>query len=211
MSNDALCELSDVKEWLGIKPTEAEQDDDLDWLIQSCSEQIGQFCGRDNLGTVGTYSENYRPRMATARPRIILRHYPVVAIVSITWANTQQTILSAAQVQANTTNGVFLEDDNRTLSFLGSLFARGFGGSNGVVLVNYTAGYSMDSNKTPFGLRQAAIQFVGEVYKSRGWIGFRSKSLAGETTTFEGGAAWGMSPRTKAMLQPYVNRMPPYA
>jgi len=208
MANDPLCELSDVKEWLGVKPTEENQDDALDWLIQACSAQIAQFCGRDNLGSVGSYVENYRPRLASNRPRMMLKHYPVVALTKVFANSVSLPIMTSAQLQTGipgtTPGGVFLEDDNRTLSFLNFCFGGGY------IQVTYTAGYDMLTNTTPFGLRQAAIQFVGEVYKSSNWIGYRSKSLAGETTSFEGGVAWAMSPRTKAMLQPYVNRMPPY-
>jgi len=42
-----------------------------------------------------------------------------------------------------------------------------------------------------------------EVVKSQAWIGYKSKSLAGENVTFDTGANWGMSPRTLAMLGPY--------
>lgn len=205
MANDPLCKLDDVKQWLDIKPTEESQDDDLDWLVQACSAQIAQYCGRDNLGSVVNYSESYRPRMNVARPRIILRHYPVVTLVGVSASGISIPIRSASQVQTNINGGVFLEDNARTLAFLGWVYA-----NNGYVLVNYSAGYDMTTNQTPFGLRQAAIQFVAEVFKSSDWIGYRSRSLDGQSTVYDAGSTWGMSPRTKSMLEPYVNRIPPY-
>lgn len=215
MANDPLCQLEEVKRWLKFKPAEVNQDELLDDLIESCSQQIAEYCGRDNLGAIGTYSENRTiPSSSGARPngrpRLLLNMYPVTLLTSVIWNNTSITILTPTQIQFQQA-GVFLEDDLRTLTFLGLWMPQAYG----YVQVNYSAGYQLIgaesvSQATPGGLRRACIQWVAELYKASEWIGYKSKSLAGETVTFEGGDKWGMSPRTKAMLQPYVNRMPPY-
>lgn len=212
-----LCKLEEVKRWVKIGPTESSQDELLEGLIEACSELIAEYCGRDNLGAVVSYNENYRipsnnfPRTSANNPRIVLRHYPIVGSPTVTWNNTTLTILTSQQVQSQQ-GGVFVEDDLRTLSFLGLWMPPNYGYLN----VAYQAGYTIDPVTTPpipqtipKGLRQVCIQFVGEVYKSKDWIGFTSKSLQGEVTSFEGGRQFGMSARTVAMLQPYRDRVTP--
>jgi len=213
--NDPLCTLDEVKRWLKISPTEEDQDDLLVDLINGCSQQIAEYCGRDNLGAIETVVENRTVPITVlqkpnASPRILLKKYPVVTLTSVIWNNVSQTILTAQQLQYQQA-GVFLEDDARTLTFLGLWMPPAYG----YVQINYTAGYQLigaevPQQATPGGLRRAAIQWVGELYKASAWIGYKSKSIAGETISFEGGNSWGMSPRTKAMLQPFVDRMPPY-
>lgn len=211
--NDPLCTLDEVKRWLKIPPTEDDQDDLLQDLINGCSQQIAEYCGRDNLGAIETVQENRTVSssvVARPNPRILLRKYPVVTLVSIVWNNVVQTLLTPTQVQTQQ-GGWFLEDDQRTLTALGLYMPPSYG----YVQINYTAGYQLTGAEviqqaTPGGLSRAAIQWVGELYKASDWIGYKSKSLGGENVSFEGGNSWGMSPRTKAMLQPFVDRMPPY-
>lgn len=215
MANDPLCSLDEVKRWLKVKPTDDGQDELLNDLIESCSQQAAEYCGRDNLGTIGTYVENRRvPNSSSMRangmPRILLNRYPVTTLTSVIWNNQPIAILTPQQIQFQQA-GVFMEDDARTLTFLGLWMPSSYG----YLQVNYMAGYQLvgaedASQATPGGLRRACIQWVGELYKAADWIGYKTKSIAGETVSFEGGDKWGMSPRTKAMLQPYVNRMPPY-
>lgn len=211
MSYDPLCTLDEFKKWIGYKPTEENQDEDIVALISALSRNIGEYCGRDNLGAIQTYSENRKLSSSGSNsPRILVGSYPVISLTSILYNNTSLAILTPQQLQQNTA-GVFLEDDSRTLSFLGLWVPQG----RGYVQINYTAGFQLNgaevaAQATPSGLRQACIQWVGEILKSKGWIGYNSKSLGGETVSFEGGRSWGMSPRTKAMIQPYVNRMPKY-
>lgn len=212
---DPLCKLADVKAWLKIGPQDDSQDTALDSLIASCSELIGQYCGRDNLGAVLTKQEN-RFMAITSLPKpdyaplLVVNFYPIVALTSVLWNGTTVPILTAAQLQGTLNiSGVFVGDDARTLRFLGMYMPPSYG----AIQLNYTAGYYLDTAVTgaqmvPAGLQQACIQWCGEIYKSVSWIGFKSKSLAGETTAFDMGGDWGMSPRTKAMLQPYRNRVP---
>lgn len=211
---DPLCSLDEVKEWLGIPSNEQSKDVLLTALIERCSESIGEYCGRDNLGAVSSYSETYFEEIAPsfrkpdAALRVVLRHYPVAALTSVQWAGQVLKILQASDLQNIQSNsGVFLENDNRTLRFLGVWMPPSYG----ALLVNYTAGYYFDTAVAgalpiPAGLRQVCMQYVGEVYKSQSWIGYRSKSIAGEVVSFEGGNKFGMSARTVAMLQPYRNR-----
>lgn len=213
---DPLCKVSDVKAWLGIAASDETKDGVLQPLIAPCSDLIGQYCGRPNLGAVIAFTENRflnvtslpKPDFAT---RMLCNYYPVIAsTLSVVWNATQVQVLTAAQLQGTqNTTGVFLEDDGRTLRFMGLIMPPSYG----AVQLAYQAGYYLDAqvagaSKIPAGLRQACVQFVGEIYKSTTWIGYKSKSMAGETTTYDQGTDFAMSARTKAMLSPYRNRVP---
>ena len=75
------------------------------------------------------------------------------------------------------------------------------------IQVSYSAGYAGPANIPP-GLKQAANAYAAEIYRSAQWVGFRSKSMQGETVNYETGSSWGMSEKIKAMLQPYRNFIP---
>jgi len=212
MAYDTLCELSYVKRWLKIDPSDTTDDGILESLIQACSELIGQFLDRDNLGAVISYSENYAITryglsVPTYSPRVVLRHYPVTSLTSVLWNNQSLGIISNPQAPPNQA-GVWLQDDQRTLVFFGLWMPPTYG----FIQVNYQAGYTLGVPPPagiPYGLQQACAQFIGEVYHAPDWIGFKSKVLGGQSVTFDLDKIWGMSPRTVAMLQPYVNRVPP--
>ena len=213
MAYDLLCDISYLKRVLKIAPDDATDDGLLEGLLMASSELIGQFLDRDNLGAVISYQENYPVSQTgplpkpTYSPRIVLRHYPVVSLTSVLWNNQSLKVLTNPQYPPNQA-GVFLQDDQRSLIFFGLWMPPSYG----FIQVNYTAGYTLGGDPPtgiPFGLQQACAQHVLEMYKSPDWIGFRSKTLAGQSTVFDEAKSWGMSPRTKAMLQPYVNRIPP--
>lgn len=182
-------------------------------LIPPVSQLIGKYLGRDNLGAVNTYTENYtqrRGRVGSCAPApIVLRHYPVVSLSSVTLYGLSVPIINPATLSApSSATGVLLEDDARTLSFYSVSWPwPTFTGSGlPICQVSYTAGL------TPYdqGLQQVANQWVGEIFKSQAWIGHKSKSLAGEVVSFDMGVNLGMSPRTLAMLQPYRNVVPTF-
>lgn len=190
----ALTTLENVKGWL--KQTSPADDGHLSFLIESLSDSVGRMLGRDNLGSVESYVEVY-PGTGT---RIVLDHYPVVVLSSVTLATRAQPLLTDPTM-IGTASGIFLDRDRRTLRVSSDLVAK-----NGNTVVVYTAGYA--TKDIPAGLEQAMNQWIGEIYKSKEWIGYTSKSLAGETVTFDKGTNFGMSPRTAAMFNPYKNRIP---
>lgn len=199
-----LTTLEEVKGWLSISNSSA--DAQLASLIEAASDVIGRHCGRDNLGEVISYQELYEIsshtplRSLNGKPlRIVLDHYPVTQLLRVSQSNKDYSIVTDPR-QVHTQAGVYLETDKRTIRISDpALF-------DGPVIVNYQAGYSLTD--VPPGLRQCTNQFVGEVFKSKDWIGYVSKGLAGETITYDLGRKLGLSPRTVGMLAPYMNRIP---
>jgi hypothetical protein len=206
MAYAALTTLADVKGWL--RRTTDTDDALLSDLIGRLSDQVGRFLGRDNLGSVEAYTETYRvPRGTTVTPpRMVLRHYPVVALSSVKISGQSFDIIT--DPMAPTMSGAWVEDDRRTLTLFGSssLWPGWSGGGLPLCQIQYTAGYA--TGNIPGGLSQAVIQWVAEISKSQEWIGYVSKSLAGETVSYEMGREWGMSKRTKGMLEPFRDRIP---
>ena len=180
----------------------------LQQLINVASEQIGRFCSRSNLGAVGSYTENYFKRWSSGMLggsgefNLVLRHYPIVTLTSVNMNGSLVPILNNQTLIAAQA-GVFpLEgEEPRVLKF------RTLWRDTSVpIQVVYTAGYAL--NSIPAGLRQAANAYCAEIYKSTSWVGYRSKSLAGEVVSFELGESWGMSKRVQALCKPHVNDVP---
>lgn len=190
---EPLTTIERLRLWLKI--TDDSDDALLGALIESCSEQIGRYCSRDNLGSVESYNETYWFRSTNIRPLLVLDHWPVVSISQIKIAGADVAVVTDP-MQAGI-GGAFLDRDARTLRLPPVLYR------DTPVQIAYTAGF----DPLDLGLEQICCQFTGEVYKSKDWIGYSSKSLAGETVSFQSGTKFGMSPRTVAMLEPYKNRM----
>lgn len=204
MAYAALTTLEEVKGWLGISNNSS--DALLASLIESVSDIIGRHCGRDNLGEVLSYEEVYELsshspfRSLNGKPlEIVLDHYPVVSLLRVSQSNRDYSIITDPR-QIHAKAGVFLRTDRRTIRISEpSLY-------DAPIVVNYTAGYA--AADVPTGLQQCVKQFVGEVVRSKEWIGLISKGLAGETITYDQGGTLGLSKRTKGMLNPYINRIP---
>lgn len=202
MAYEKLTTVADVRGWLRTNSTN--DDALLGSLIDSLSAQVGRLLGRDNLGSIEAYVENYRVPTAgpSAQSRILLRHYPIVTLSSVGCAGQSTPIIT--DPMSAVVSGAWVEDDRRTLSFYGNSLVAG--GGLPLCQVSYAAGYAPDD--VPPGLKHAVNQWVGEIVRSQDWIGYTSKSLAGESVSFEQGRQWGMSKRTKEMLEPYRDRVP---
>ena len=203
MAYDILTTVASLKSWL--KVTGSGDDAELGVLIKVASELVGRFCGRENLGQVYSYTENYFGRGSfkiDTRPfhDLVLRHFPVVSLTSVTMNNTPLTILNASQLQSNQ-SGVYLleEQEQRILKFL-YLYVQH------PITVVYTAGYAPGSIPSP--LQQAVNQYASEIFRSVDWLGVKSRAIAGETITYDTEGTWGMSKRVQLMLQPYRDLIP---
>lgn len=215
MAYDPLCTVNDVKLWLRTAQDDTGADAQIGALIPVVSRLIGRFCGRDNLGAVLTYVERHPPKrmgLPTDRtPRVFLRRFPVVALTQVSVGSGALAVPVTTDPAAST--GALLDEDQRTVMLLGVAL----NAWSGPVVVTYSAGYVGEqtagavtgvATTIPEDLTQCAVQWIGEILKSRDFIGFKSQTLAGQTVAYEDGRALGMSPRTKAMLQPHVNRAP---
>jgi hypothetical protein len=198
MSYDVLCTVNQVKQWM--KVTTSADDGALGGLIMPASEMIGRFCNRDNLGGIYSYTENYSKRSRyTLNDRdsldLVLRHWPIVSITSLYVNQTPLAPLTAQQIQA-WTPGYYIEEDvePRTVKIIG--YPTAF-----PVQITYTAGYAQGS--IPWGLQQACVQTVAEMFRAEQWVGKKSVNIGGEVVTGDMGDSWGLSARTRALLQPF--------
>jgi hypothetical protein len=132
---------------------------------------------------------------ATVRWNLVLRHYPITTVTSVTILGTVYTPLSLASYQAGSAGFIILdEDEPRVLQFQG-MYRRD------PITVVYSAGYVLGAVPTP--LRQAAVMVAAEIFRSEQWVAKKSVSTAGEVISADMGNTWGMSNRAKAMCQPY--------
>lgn len=207
MSYDALTSVASLKLWLNV--TGDGDDAELGFLINVASEMIGRYLDRENLGGVYSYNEPYfgSGGMGLAgrgsRPNwdLVLRHWPIVSLTSVTMAGTVLTILNGTTDLQSNNAGVYVLTDNEPRILKFRWLYRSY-----PINVAYTAGYT--ASTIPFGLRQACNQYASEIYKSASWIGYKSKSIQGETVSYDMGGEWGMSDRVQAMLQPFKDVVP---
>lgn len=207
MSYDPLTTLAATKVWLAKNQQQTGSDPQLEILIAALSAEIGRYCGRDNLGNVLTYTERYELSSGGKRHRrILLRHYPVVALTQV---QVGSSIIPITTDLTGMTCGVLLEPP-RTLRFFGyePVYP---------LVITYTAGhYPMGTapgsqpSTIPPDLALVCQQWIMEVLQSRQQANQKSQSLAGQTISYDQGEAYGMSPRTARMLQPFINRVPQY-
>lgn len=206
MAFDPLTTLNSLKAWL--KVTGNNDDPELTVLIAVASEAIGRACNRPNLGQVYTYTENYFvKRGGFNKPNfdLILRQWPVTALASVFWGPTPIPILTPQSLLSGQWGCYLLEmQEPRLLKFIGA-YSVSYG-YDVPIQIAYSAGYPPGA--VPAGLQQAANQYASEIYRSRDWIGYRSRAIGGETTTFDPGSTLGMSARTKAMIAPYLDQIP---
>lgn len=197
MAYDVLCTLNQVKQW--AKVTTPADDGALGGLIMPASEMIGRFCNRDNLGGVYSYTENYVKRNRALNDQasldLVLRHWPIVSVTNIYVNSTALNALTAQQIQS-WTPGYYIEEDvePRIIKIIG--YPPTF-----PVQVIYTAGYAAGS--IPWGLQQACVQLVVEMFRAEQWVDKKSVNLGGEVVTGDMGNSWGMSDRVKSMLMPF--------
>jgi hypothetical protein len=127
---------------------------------------------------------------------LTLRHFPVVAVSSVIMNNIAITPLTQSTLQSGQA-GYFvpeLDGEPRILKFRSTP-------PSFPITVTYTAGYAANAVPTP--LQQACIQFASEIYRSPEWLGVKSRSIAGETITYDTTGVWGMSNRVKMMINNY--------
>ena len=167
-------------------------------LITSYSQAILTRTGRGNLNSIGTYTERYNGNGSTT---LMLRNYPIQTVTLVQVGYTvipqspdfvqagwvidpsgSQAAISIIGGQPLNGGGYFPRGGNwggygnaPPLGQAPWCFAEGI--SN--VAVDYTAGYA----STPYDLDEAVTEWVGDVYRSRQWIGQRSQVQPGIGTT----------------------------
>src|SRR5205085_243860 len=96
---------------------------------------------------------------------------PVTAVASLSIDGV------AVTASDGTTAGYLFENQSIFLT-CGRVFTPG----RKNILVTYTGGYA--ANAIPADIVHAVIEIAAQAYREKEWIGFTSKSLAGETVAF---------------------------
>lgn len=149
-----LCQLSDVKAYLGI--TSDGDDEILTRLIESASELAEIHCGRSFA--IQTYTHEVRARGARS---LFLLHGPVVSIDGVSMG---ASTLGASRYYREGRE-LFLEG--------GMLWAE-------KVVVTYKAGYA----QPPKPVEQAVLETVALRYREKPRIGMASRAMEGVSESY---------------------------
>lgn len=166
MAAGDLTTLANVKQYMNITVTT--DDSLLTRLVTEVSQYMQSWLNRTIASTV--YTEK---RDGTGGYQMTLREYPIISITSLMIDNI---VIPAA---ADPTQTGYLFDKERIV-LNGYQFTRSFQN----IVINYTAGYAA----TPFELEQVCIDMVSTAYKTKDRIGVSSKTINGETVSFNLGA-----------------------
>jgi len=178
-----LTTLASLKQYLGI--TDSSSDTVLAKLITAASVAVDYEVGY-SIGS-STYTDVLDGNGAD------IIHPPMRPITSVA-----SVAVDGMDYQLVESRGVGFCFDYRAVWLVGggrfSLGRRN-------VEITYTAGYT----DIPADIEQAVNEMIGLRYRERDWIGFVSKSLAGETVTFNTSA---LPKSTQAVLRQYVRVTP---
>jgi hypothetical protein len=176
-----LATLADLKLYLDIPAANTTGDTELTRLLNMASAYVEQYLARTL--TSATFTER---RSGACTDVLSVRNAPITAVTSL-------TIDGTAIAASDGTTGYYFEGESVYL--LGpQKFTRG---RKNILLV-YTGGY--DPSAIPADIVHSVIEIAAQAYREKEWIGFTSKSLAGETVAF---ARSGLPESAKNALNPY--------
>ncbi|MEI7443268.1 MAG: head-tail connector protein [Burkholderiales bacterium] len=161
----AFCSLSDVKSFMAITGT---QDDPLlTSLIQAASNAMETVMNR--TVAAASYTDLVD---GNGKAGMMLSNWPVISVTSVT--------IDGTSVPASTGYGAsgYAQDEN-VVFLRNRVFTKG---ARNVSIV-YQAGWAT----VPDDLKQACVETVALKYRQKEYAGYRSKSLAGETVSFDKG------------------------
>lgn len=157
-----LTTLPKVKEWLSI--TTATNDALLSRLISAASDYIEAYLSRNIARTsYQSYRDGHGGR------RLMFRNYPVVSLTMLK--------VGALLVPPSVGGAPGFVHTETSVTLVGG-YVFDLGASN--VYLEYVAGYDPIPNE----IEQSCIDLVSLRYRERDRIGITSKSLAGESVTF---------------------------
>jgi hypothetical protein len=165
MATTPLTTLAGLKTYMGLSDTNASRDAALSALILQCSAQIENLCQR-SFG-LADYDEWYD---GTGTNTLILRQFPVSSISSLKIGP-----LEVDQATDSVSIGYRFFGEEVLLNT--SRFTRG----RRNIHIEYSAGYSV----IPPDLELVVNKVIANTYKGKEWLGYASKSLAGETVSFK--------------------------
>jgi len=150
-----LCELDDLKGWLGLEDDNTE-DDVLNRLIESTSADFLREIRRPDFAPTAEFTDRIP---GSGSSELFLRHYPIQEISSVFVNGTE----IEESFDGITAPGYFFDDqatpeDRQKIILVGSVWARTCYGIPNVV-VEYDAGYPAD--EIPPDVTQAVIEWIG--------------------------------------------------
>ena len=160
-----LTTLANVRAYLGLEPSDTASDDLLETLIAGASASVVNMVGRDLVLKAHTVLLD-----GTGKTALMTPDWPIRSVQSLKVNGV--TISPAASIMAPG-----YRFDDTMLIINGGTFARGLRN----VEISYTAGY----DPIPDDVSTVCTKIVAGKFKERDWVGFRSKTLAGETVTFD--------------------------
>jgi hypothetical protein len=161
-----LASLADLKIYLQLLTSTTAADAELTRLLDVASVSVEQYLERTLLSASHT-----ERRSGSGLDTLLLRDTPVSAVASL-------TIDGVAVAASNGTTDGYLFENQSIFLTCGRVFTPG----RRNVLVTYTGGYA--ANAMPADITHAVIEIAAQAYREKEWIGFTSKSLAGETVAF---------------------------
>lgn len=159
----ALAPLADLKTYLGIDNTDS--DAELTRMLEVQSGFAEQYMGRSIVRASFTERRN-----GNCSDVLFVRNAPISAISLLT--------INGATIAASdgTSSGYIFEAESVFL-LGGQRFTRGTKN----VVITYTGGYQT----VPPEIAHSVVEMAAQAYREKEWIGFTSKSLAGETVAFQ--------------------------
>lgn len=176
----ALATLAELKGYLSIPVTQTSADAELLRTLEMASATAEQYVRRKlELG------QRTEIRSGSDGSELLLRDAPVTAVASL--ASAGSLILPSVDGGAG-----YVFDENGI--YLTGWQSFQFGRKN--IVVTYTGGYS----PIPADIVHAVIEIAAQAFREKDWIGYQSKSLAGETVSF---LRNGLPDSAKTALGPY--------
>lgn len=174
-----LCQLADVKDYLGITTTAT--DSVLTTLVNNAGAFIERYCNR--VFEQASYTETRNGNGASA---IFMRNVPIISVQSVSVDGTSVPAAPDAISYGYIfdSNKVYLRGDARINPVTPGIFA-GYPPtfSRGIqnITIAYTAGYPT----VPMDIAQACIELVASKFAKRMRIDKKSDVLAQETVSFD--------------------------
>jgi hypothetical protein len=190
-----LTTLADVKEWLGISPTNTANDDLLQMMITAESAYIQTWCNR--ILVQQTINET---REGTGSGTMMFREYPVAAVAAVYMNGTAVPPSPNVGGQPQYAYGYYFT--SRKLMLRGGVWCKG----EGNVVLTYTAGYP--PNAIPADLAQAAVELSAFRYKQKDRISIGGgQSIDGQSVQFGGAGKDGKSGGNMGDMPEYVQTL----
>ncbi len=182
----SLAVLADLKTYLGISSASA--DAELQRMLDIASVMVEQYCERTFL--TATYTVK---RSGHNTDLLLLKNTPITAISAL---YIDGTAVAASSDGLLVPGFVFDATGEPPGVWLvgGQLFTQG----RKNISITYTAGYG--SGAIPMDIQHATIEIAAQTMREKDWIGYSSKTLAGETVSFLRNA---FPDSAKTALDPY--------